>query len=171
MGSPECAIGRRYNLKADVYSYALLTHQVLTLEKPYDDISDEDHDDFVFHDGVRPHIPLGLPVTAQQLLRRAWSPKISERPTMETVRQVMAEQRNEILRYGSLERRSPSVPVAHTTGYVWSCSFASISDNNKMLKKWKKNTKNIGKSDADNKAKGYFSIFRKNKKDAPNKNG
>merc|ERR1711907_865785 len=37
-----------YNLKTDVYSYGLLFHQVLTMEKPFDDIDDEDHDSFVF---------------------------------------------------------------------------------------------------------------------------
>merc|ERR1712176_1568807 len=32
--SPECARREPYNLKADVYSYAVLAHQILTLQKP-----------------------------------------------------------------------------------------------------------------------------------------
>merc|ERR1712025_896915 len=96
--SPECARREPYNLKADVYSYAVLAHQILTLQKPYDDISDEDHDDFVFFKGVRPHIPMSLPNNTKQLLHSAWSHTISDRPSMETVRQTLSVERSEILR-------------------------------------------------------------------------
>eukprot|EP00536_Pseudo-nitzschia_multiseries_P015638 jgi/Psemu1/247007/estExt_Genewise1.C_9250011 len=133
--SPECARREPYNLKADVYSYALLTHQILTLQKPYDDISDAEHDELVFYRGIRPHVPVGLPSGTQNLLGSAWSDTVSKRPTMEVVRSVLAEQRSEILRMGTLERTAPSVPVANTTAYVWSCSFAAVSDNNEMLRR------------------------------------
>jgi len=139
--SPECARREPYNLKADVYSYALLAHQILTLQKPYDDITDEEHDELVFYKGIRPHIPIGLPSTIQELLRMAWSKTVSKRPTMEMVRRVLSKQSSEILRLGTLERTSPSVPLANTTGYVWSCSFEAISDNNQMLRKIQKKQK------------------------------
>jgi len=162
--SPECARREPYNLKADVYSYALLTHQILTLEKPYDDILDEDHDELVFYKGVRPHVPIGLPPKTKELLRSAWSHSIMERPTMETVRQIISEEYSEILRLGTIERSSSFIPVANTTGYIWSCSFKSISDNNKMLKKIKKKKSSKVKATKGEKPKGLLSsIFRRSK--------
>jgi len=163
--SPECARREPYNLKADVYSYAVLTHQILTLQKPYDDITDEDHDEFVFFKGVRPFLPVGLPIHTKDLLHRAWSHNISERPNMEAVRQVMAMERAEILRMGTAD-----VPMENN-GYVWSCSFGAISDNNKRVKKIKvkapptrKNSLKISKKN------GLLSIFKKNL-DKPVKKG
>merc|ERR1711937_1051336 len=131
--SPECARREPYNLKADVYSFAVLAHQILTLQKPYDDITDEDHDDLVFVKGVRPFIPVGLPTNTKELFHCAWSHTISERPNMEIVRQALALERSEILRLGTIGQCSSPMPVPPSTAYVWSCSFAAISDNKKGL--------------------------------------
>lgn len=170
--SPECARREPYNLKADVYSYAVLAHQILTLQKPYDDISDEDHDDFVFFKGVRPHIPVALPNNTKQLLHCAWSHDIAERPSMESVRQAISLERSEILRLGTIGQSLSAIPVMESNAYVWSCSFASISDNNKKLKKIKMKTKSKSKSKSmplgkqssfkASKKNGLLSIFRKN---------
>merc|ERR1712134_177512 len=135
--SPECARREPYNLKADVYSFAVLAHQILTLQKPYDDVTDEDHDDLVFIKGVRPFIPVGLPTNTKTLFHCAWSHNISERPNMENVRQALASERTEILRLGTIGQSLSAIPVLQSTGYVWSCSFAAISDNNKKVKKIK----------------------------------
>lgn len=155
--SPECARREPYNLKADVYSYALLTHQILTLQKPYDDIPDEDYDDLVFYKGVRPHIPLGLPTETKDLLRKAWSHDISKRPTMAKIRSDMAQQRFELLRLGTMQKTSSSTTTslaAHNTAYVWSCSFECISDNNKtLLRIIKRNKKMIEKMNSKTKTK------------------
>merc|ERR1711935_966221 len=164
--SPECARREPYNLKADVYSYAVLAHQILTLQKPYDDVTDEDHDDFVFFKGVRPHIPMALPNTTKTLFHCAWSHTISERPNMETVRQALAVERSEILRLGTIGQSLSAIGVPQSTGYVWSCSFAAISDNNKRVKKIKAKPQKIPPSRKgsfkSNKKNGLLSIFRKN---------
>lgn len=169
--SPECARREPYNLKADVYSYAVLAHQILTLQKPYDDISDEDHDDFVFFKGVRPHIPMALPNNTKQLLHCAWSHNISERPSMEIVRQTFSLERSEILRLGTIGQSLSAIPLTESTGYVWSCSFASLSDNNKKVKKMKmkkmktkSKSMTLGKQSSfkNSKKNGLLSIFRKN---------
>lgn len=164
--SPECARRDPYNLKADVYSYAVLTHQILTLQKPYDDISDEDHDEYVFYRGVRPFLPMVLPIHTKDLLQMAWSQNISNRPAMETIRQVMAMERAEILRVGTGGKSLSAMPVTESTSYVWSCSFAAISDNSKRLKKVKssKTKTPLTKKESfrNSKQKGLLSIFRKN---------
>merc|ERR1712176_1024033 len=169
--SPEVANRAPYNMKADVYSYAVLTHQILTLQKPYDDISDESHDELVFRKGVRPFLPVGLPIHTKDILRKAWSHTISDRPNMEVIRQVMALERSELLRVGTIGQSLAALPVDQCTAYVWSCSFEAISDNSKKLKKIK--SKNTGpmvrrESFKNSKKKVLLSLFRKSL-DKPNK--
>lgn len=163
--SPEVARREPYNLKADVYSYAVLTHQIITLQKPYDDITDDDHDELVFFKGVRPFLPVALPIHTKDLLAKSWSMNISDRPNMETIRQVMAMERSEILRLGTIGQSLAAMPVAasQSTAYVWSCSFKAISDNNKKLKKIKMRTQLVRKESLrGSKKNGLLAVFRKN---------
>jgi serine/threonine protein kinase len=90
--SPECARGEPYNLKADVYTFALLLHELMSLEKPYDDINAEDHDEMVFQRGVRPYLPPSWPVSIQTLLKQCWSEDFSDRPTIEQVHKILVQQ-------------------------------------------------------------------------------
>jgi len=171
--SPECARREPYNLKADVYSFAVLAHQILTLQKPYDDVTDEDHDELVFVKGVRPFIPVGLPNTTKELFNYSWSHTISERPNMETVRQAWALERSEILRLGTIGKSLSAIAVPQSTGFVWSCSFAAVSDNNKKVKKIKaKPSKSLSRKGSfkNQKKNVLLSIFRKNL-DKPLKKG
>merc|ERR1712224_1011114 len=95
---------------------------------------------------------------------------------METVRQTMSLERSEILRLGTIGQSLSAIPVTESNGYVWSCSFASISDNNKKLKKTKTKTKSksmpLGKQSSfkTSKKNGLLSLFRKNL-DKPVKKG
>lgn len=167
--SPEVARRDAYNLKADVYSFAVLAHQIITLQKPYDDISDEDHDELVFYKGVRPFLTAGFPEHTKDLLSKAWSHNISERPNMETVRQMFALERTAILRSGTIEE-SPSAPAC--TGHVWSCSFTAVSDNSKKVKKIKMKKQESFRQKQNsfkikNKKNGLLKIFRKNNDNKP----
>merc|ERR1712032_41409 len=141
--SPECARREQYNLKTDVYSYGLLFHQIITLEKPYNDISDDDHDEFVFYKYVRPRIPEQLPNRTKRLLFHSWARTISMRPTMNIVCQVLKEERTEIIQFGSpsvsmSSSSSVSTPPPSSMSYVASCSFSSLSDCNVIQKTEKK---------------------------------
>eukprot|EP00934_Nitzschia_sp_Nitz4_P001354 Nitzschia sp. Nitz4//scaffold285_size24199//14028//15328//NITZ4_008424-RA/size24199-processed-gene-0.5-mRNA-1//1//CDS//3329545713//1354//frame0 len=80
--APECARGEPYNAKADVYSFALLCHEIYSLQKPYDDVPPELHDDLVFLQGARPCLNPTWPQPFRHLLHNAWSPSIYDRPTM-----------------------------------------------------------------------------------------
>jgi serine/threonine protein kinase len=84
--SPECARGEEYNLKSDVYTFGLLCHELISLEKPYDDLPAGQHDEMVFYNGARPFIPLGWSKELTQLLSRCWSDDLAIRPTMEEQR-------------------------------------------------------------------------------------
>jgi len=144
--SPECAKRERYNLKTDVYSFALLFHQVLTLQQPYDDLEDDEHDHLVFYQGVRPVIPSELPLRIQQLLTQSWSQQISTRPTMHTICHILNEERKELIRVSTppslvVSSSSPSLLLVSSMSYVSSCSFTAVSDINKKKNKKKEEKK------------------------------
>merc|ERR1719464_2514875 len=127
--SPECANREMYNAKTDVYSFGLLFHQLLTLEKPYDDISDENHDEYVFYNHVRPVVPKPLPTRTKALLSSSWDRSIPVRPTMKRICRILKEDRNQIVRYGSV-RAATRTTTSSMMSYIASCSFASLSDCN-----------------------------------------
>jgi len=154
--APECARCEPYNQKSDVYSMALLAHQVLTLQMPYEDITEDTHHRMVTKKGVRPHLPQGLPSNAKKLLKRSWSGESSDRPSSEAFRKLFAKNCSEILRSGTMNKSrgsaisppnspcstksgsSSSTPTStltmERTGYVWSSlSFGAISDNSTKL--------------------------------------
>jgi len=158
--SPECAKNEPYNLKTDVYSYGLLFHQILTLEKPYDDIDDEDHDEFVFYNHVRPVIPDELPNRTKQILFRSWAPIIKFRPNMKQICRSLKEDRTEIIKAGTppslstvvsklesleLPKTTARQLVSPSMSYVSSCSFASFSDCNVVVKKKQQKISNKNK--------------------------
>ena len=80
--SPECARGDHYNTKSDVYAVALLVHELVSLEKPYEHIPSELHDDMVFYSAARPPLQPKWPSLLKCTLQRAWNDRISLRPTM-----------------------------------------------------------------------------------------
>ena len=100
--SPECAKGEEYNLKADVYSFGLLLHEIMSLDKPYDDISPADHDEMVFYRGARPLVQKSWPSTIQSLMHACWSQDITSRPTM---KEVHADLREHVPRIVSPDRK------------------------------------------------------------------
>jgi serine/threonine protein kinase len=92
--SPECGRGDAYNLKSEVYSFALLLHECISMERPYDKIAAIDHDNFVFYRGLRPAVPESWPATIQSLLQASWSQDISSRPTMKEAHAILREEVN-----------------------------------------------------------------------------
>ena len=89
--SPEVSTARPYNEKADVYSFSHILYQMLALEKPYPSYSKHVHRVKVARGGERPPINIQWPRAIQELLKRAWSPKISERPSMTEVIAILKE--------------------------------------------------------------------------------
>ena len=83
--SPEVARGEAYNIKADVYTFGLLAHQIYTLEKPYEEIPAQFHDELVYYQGARPYIPRSWPTSFQTFLESSWGESIDDRPDMTQV--------------------------------------------------------------------------------------
>jgi serine/threonine protein kinase len=75
----------RYNLKADVYSWAMIFWEILNLRKPYAPYSTEDHRREVCHGGERPHIQPEWPNWIQSILRMSWEDTVEYRFSMDEV--------------------------------------------------------------------------------------
>jgi len=90
--APEIARGEPYNLRSEVYTVCLLVHEVLTLQKPYDELAPENHSKLVHFDlpGYRPPVfsSWGWPTELQDVLHRGWG-DITQRPSMKEVHSVL----------------------------------------------------------------------------------
>jgi serine/threonine protein kinase len=90
--APEVMLGEEYNLTADVYSFSLLAHQLITLEKPYDTLPRLGFDRLIAVTGVRPDLPTVWPKGLQSLLENCWSRNVSSRPEMSCVHRILQQQ-------------------------------------------------------------------------------
>lgn len=112
--APEVARGELYNAKCDVYSFALLLWEMMNLKKPYGSkitmeklerlvwdpeharrprirmVADQDHARSSSLFLTSPKASWTAPM--KELIERAWSAKIEERPTMEEVEQQLKSQ-------------------------------------------------------------------------------
>lgn len=82
--SPECYTHLPYNLKSDVYSFALILYHLIVLERPYD-VTTHNLEFYVFRRGVRPsldHAVIRSIAGLDDLLKRSWSQDPIDRPTM-----------------------------------------------------------------------------------------
>lgn len=89
--APEVVRDRMYNLKVDVYGWAVITWEMFTLRQPYNGLSIDEHSNQVcVWGGDRPDLritrpglkdPL-LPVHMQLLLADAWDDSLDRRPSM-----------------------------------------------------------------------------------------
>ena len=108
--SPECARGEPYNTKADVYSFGLLFHEVLSLEIPFSKTIDaEDHYQSVYLKHQRPSLPKEWPKSLRNLIRNCWSNSISNRPTMEKVFDFLSEESQNLIIDFDKKRKNYSV--------------------------------------------------------------
>jgi len=90
--APEIARGEPYNLRSEVYTVCLLIHEVLTLQKPYDELAPEDHGKLVHFDlpGYRPPVfsEWNWPTELEEVLQSGWG-EIHFRPSIKDVHSVL----------------------------------------------------------------------------------
>lgn len=92
--APEVANSEPYNAKADVYSFALLAYEVLSLKKPFSDLGSQAHDEMVFKGTHRPHIPGYWPREVKQTIETCWAKDPKDRPTMKDVLFTLRDELN-----------------------------------------------------------------------------
>ncbi|CAB9496752.1 Probable LIM domain-containing serine/threonine-protein kinase DDB [Seminavis robusta] len=82
----EVLLTRRYNLKADVYSFALVFFEMLAEKTPFEGFGFGCFEEYVCRLGRRPELSrLGLPSGLEGLLEAAWHQDIAERFSMKDV--------------------------------------------------------------------------------------
>jgi len=79
--APEVALGMLYNAKADVYSLALITWQMVQGTKPFQGMSRKDFFHHVVHRHFRPPVDPKWPAALSAIIVRAWDPDQLKRPT------------------------------------------------------------------------------------------
>lgn len=96
--APEVACHQKYNLSADVYSFAMVAYEMCSLQKPFDGWTRDMHSNLVCERGVRPDTAVvtttllpdaatsttchRIPLEMRVLLEHAWSEDPSKRPTV-----------------------------------------------------------------------------------------
>jgi serine/threonine protein kinase len=88
--SPEVFLGQYYNVKADVYSWSMCLHAMLSLQRPFEMYNAELHKILVCQEGVRPTIYKEWPQEIQQLLREGWAADPMDRPPMGEICSIIA---------------------------------------------------------------------------------
>lgn len=86
--APEVATNQAYNISSDVYSWAIVSYELLSLEKPFDGWTRDLHADLVCKRGLRPETNNTLhPISTDMklILEQAWNPIPSNRVTMSQI--------------------------------------------------------------------------------------
>ncbi len=112
--SPEVALELPYGFKVDIYSLALVMHEILSLAKPFLLIKEPTaFTQKVSREGFRPPLDNAWPDTIQELLQQMWSSDSAKRPSSREV----------VDRLGALLRGSDDelYPNTHET---WGYRFA-----------------------------------------------
>lgn len=103
--APEVFVGNHYNLKADVYSWSIVFHTMLSLQKPFDMFDAIHYKELVCDQGARPPIFEEWPQGIQDLCRNGWAQDPRDRFTIGEVRE-------------ELERLQALIPLKDQYGYI-----------------------------------------------------
>ena len=87
--APEVFRCEPYGTKADVYSFAHLLWEILSLQVPYAHCEKKEYKALVVQKGVRPRIDRSWPIEIQELLEAAWDPDMDERPPMKHICMIL----------------------------------------------------------------------------------
>jgi len=79
---PEVALGKPYNESCDVYSFAILLWEILSLKRAFSHYSNAEIEESVVRAPYkRPTRNQKWPEELKNMMHKAWSPRISDRPT------------------------------------------------------------------------------------------
>ncbi|KAL7526533.1 hypothetical protein ACHAXR_001532 [Thalassiosira sp. AJA248-18] len=96
--APECLSGNPYNLKADIYTFAIILWEILSGRTPYEFVRRR-HQliHYVVEENGRPVIDESWPLAIQGMLESSFDPEIQKRPKMALwytiIRDTLASQR------------------------------------------------------------------------------
>ena len=87
--APEVALGQPYNASCDVYSFTILLHQILSLDLPYEGYTMSMFQNKVVKGGHRPRLDPKWSDRITSLMCKGWSVKLSERPGMDEIVEIL----------------------------------------------------------------------------------
>ena len=90
--SPECGLAEPYNEKTDVYSFAILLNEIISLEKAFISLSKREHELRVLRHGLRPSVPFSCPKHIRLLIQHSWAREIDLRPSMKEIHEVLVNE-------------------------------------------------------------------------------
>lgn len=113
--APEVMRGEPFNQAADVYSFAIVLWEIVTLGEPYADLQFvRQLVDAVAVRHVRPAIPADTNARLAQLMRACWAPAARERPDFAAV-------------IGALEQASIELSIDDAVGrMLWAARFVTV---------------------------------------------
>ncbi|MGK3743953.1 MAG: hypothetical protein ACI90V_010812, partial [Bacillariaceae sp.] len=94
--APEIGLGQRYNFKADVYSFAILLYEVLTLEKVFQGWKLSEISDRVYLKKYRPRLFLFWSQQLKEVLKSCWSDLSAARLSMKHVETILHKEANDL---------------------------------------------------------------------------
>ena len=143
--SPEVALGLGATTKSDIYSFAVLLWEILTLGKPFDEIGQTKKDFYtkVIKESLRPSVSkIPIPPGLAQLITECWDSDPDKRPDIKQVLAVLKVE--ELTSYRLSESRRP-LSLRNLLSKSGS-SNSSVADCASPLFSVKKLCKNIGDS-------------------------
>lgn len=78
-----------YNVKCDVFSYAVVLWELMALCKPYDGLAGPQVKECVAVLGERPTIPRSWPTILRRVLKRGWAESLADRPHMKEIKEAL----------------------------------------------------------------------------------
>lgn len=89
--APEVLTHQPYDQKADVYSFAIVLWELLTIKLPYEDLSPLQAAVGVVEQGLRPELPKNTHPKLSNLMQRCWEAIPANRPSFSQIRVELEE--------------------------------------------------------------------------------
>jgi len=110
--APEVMTGEHFDTKADVYSFAIVLWQIISLEAdPFPTLDNESYKKAILS-GVRPDIPSCCSPLFTELLKRCWHPRPEKRPSFAVIMEVLEQCLIEI-----------AIPTPSAASFWWDSGF------------------------------------------------
>ena len=88
--APEVYLSGKYGLSGDVFSFAILLWELMTLKSAFSYFSKEEHATFVYQLNCRPKISFGWPSLLKAIVRCCWSEDHTDRLTFQQIESALA---------------------------------------------------------------------------------
>jgi Protein tyrosine and serine/threonine kinase len=129
--APEVATHQFYSLPADVYSFGIMLWEIVTLIKPFEDMSRSEHMDIVIRGRVRPWIDSTCgSVALRKLMQSAWDRTPAHRPNYCKIIKILVEETNSDSVWGcesNSENKQPPWYNRGVAGFLRGCNTKSPS--------------------------------------------